>query len=257
MTLQYDGTDYHGWQVQPNGVTLQEILQEKIKGLTGEDAQVTGAGRTDAGVHALGQVASFKTWSKLAPDTVKRALNAVLPGAIRIVDACDAGEAFHPRYDAKSKVYFYIISNTYTISPFLYKYAWRIPQKLDSDRMRRALAPLEGTHDFSAFRASGCGAKNPVRTISRISVEKLSGLDFMGAKLDGSFIKISLEADAFLRHMVRNIVGAAVEAGKGKITPGDMEIILESKDRKRAGPTAPARGLFLEKVIYETENPES
>jgi tRNA pseudouridine38-40 synthase len=250
LTIQYDGTGYNGWQVQPNGITLQGMLQEKIKEITGEDAKVTGAGRTDAGVHALGQVAAFKTGSKLTPDTIKRALNAVLPDAVRVMDTCDAMDTFHPRYDAKSKIYFYVIANARIISPFLYRYAWRIPHRLDLDGMSRALAPLEGTHDFSAFRASGCGAKSPVRTISGISMEKLSGLDFMGSKLDGSFIKISIEADAFLRHMVRNIVGTAVEAGKGKITPMDMERILESRDRKLAGPTAPARGLFLERVNY-------
>lgn len=250
MTVQYDGTGYNGWQAQPAGITVQGMLQTKIHEIAGESTTVIGAGRTDAGVHALAQVASFRTGSKLAADTFKRALNAVLPEAIRILDAGEAEETFHPRYDAKSKIYFYVIAAGPVVSPFLWRYAWRVPHRLDLDAMEQALGALEGPHDFSAFRGSGCGAKTTVRTVSRLSVERLEGLGFMGARLGGSFLKISAEADAFLRHMVRNIVGTAVEAGKGKISPADIAGILESRDRRCAGPTAPARGLFLEKVNY-------
>ncbi len=250
LLIQYDGTDYSGWQVQPEGTTIQGILQEKIRRITGEDAKLIAAGRTDAGVHALGQVASFRTSTKLAPEVIKRALNAVLPDAVRITDACDAAGGFHPRYDARSKIYFYMIAVDRTVSPFLHRYIWRVPHRLDQGRMRCALPFFKGTHDFSSFRASDCGAKSTVRTVSGISLESTDTLPFMGAALNGSFIRISIEADAFLRHMVRNIVGTIVEAGKGKISPDDMEKILASRDRRRAGPTAPAQGLFLEKVNY-------
>ncbi|HAK87923.1 MAG: tRNA pseudouridine(38-40) synthase TruA [Nitrospirae bacterium GWC2_46_6] len=260
LTIQYDGTDYNGWQIQPpdtsdyrkqkNIITIQGIIQDAIKKITGEDVKLIGAGRTDAGVHALAQVAAFRTDSKLQPDVIKRALNANLPDDVRITDSCDIDEDFHPRYGAKSKIYFYLISGSHMVSPFLYRYAWRMPHELDFEAAEEALRSFKGRHDFSSFRGSGCGAKNPVRTVMDASIEHLNAIDFMTARLGGDFIKIRIEADAFLRHMVRNIVGTIVEIGRGKIKPEDMEKILLSKNRKNAGPTAPARGLFLEKVIY-------
>ena len=280
LTIQYDGTNYNGWQIQKTEVrsqkpapeciyrgsevrknslaisdqqkitTIQGILQETIKKITGEDTKVVGAARTDAGVHAIAQEASFKTLSKLAPEIIKRALNANLPDDIRIIDACDTEDNFHPRYDAKSKIYFYVISNSQDMSPFFYKYAWKIPHKLDFIEMSYSLQFLRGKHNFSAFRASGCGAKNPTRTIYDISIEKLDAIDFMSTELTGNFLKIRIKANAFLRHMVRNIVGTIVEIGKGKIKSIDIKEILLSEDRRLTGPTAPARGLFLEKINY-------
>ena len=260
LTIQYDGTDYSGWQVQPPAkpegtnnrqvLTVQGILQETIKKITGEEVNVLSAGRTDAGVHALGQVASFRTGSGLSAEVLLTALNANLPEAIRLLDASEAAPDFHPRYDARGKVYFYLISNDRIVSPFLHRYLWRLPYRLDFDGMNRALEALLGTHDFSAFRASGCGARTTVRTVSGIAVEKLTGIDFMTAGLAGNFMKISIEADAFLRHMVRNIVGTIVEVGRGKIRTEDVAEVLRSKDRKLAGPTAPAQGLFLDRVFY-------
>lgn len=260
LMLQYDGTNYNGWQIQPpeisdckkqkSIVTIQGIVQEAIKKITGEDTKVIGAGRTDAGVHAIEQVASFKTLSGLSADVIKRALNANLPDDIRIIDACDAELNFHPRYGAKSKIYFYIISNSHIISPFLCRYAWKIPHKLNFEEMKHASESLKGRHDFSAFRASGCSAKNPVRTIFNLSIKKLHAIDFMGIELSGEFLIIRIEADAFLRHMVRNIVGTIIEVGKGKTKSKDVREIIDSKDRRLAGPTAPARGLFLEKINY-------
>jgi len=262
LTIQYDGTNYNGWQIQKtdhraqktkhtkNIVTIQGLIQNAIKKITGEDLKVIGAGRTDAGVHAIEQVASFKTASKLHSDVIKRALNANIPDDIRIMDACDAKIDFHPRYDAKSKRYFYIILNSYVISPFLYRYAWKIPQKLNFQDMSSSIEFFKGTHDFSSFRASGCGAKNSIRTVTDISIEKLDAISFMNIKLDGHFLKISIEANAFLRHMVRNIVGTIVEAGKGRIKPFDINEIISSKERRLAGSTAPANGLFLEKTKY-------
>lgn len=256
LTIQYDGTNYNGWQIQKTEdsqqriITIQGIIQNAIKKITSKDAIVIGAGRTDAGVHAIEQVASFKTSSELESSIIKRALNAILPDDIRIIDARDVELDFHPRYDAKSKVYFYIASNSHIISPFLYRYAWKIPHKLNLEEMKNALEFLKGRHDFSAFRASGCGAKNSIRTIIDISIESLNHLDFMGTWLDGNFLKIKIEANAFLRHMVRNIVGTIVEIGKGRIRPSDIKEIMLSKDRRLAGPTAPANGLFLEKIKY-------
>jgi tRNA pseudouridine38-40 synthase len=268
LTIQYDGTNYHGWQIQPiqgsefgvrslkhkeqkkNVITVQGILQETIKEITGEDTKVIGAGRTDAGVHAIEQVASFKTSTGLPPDIIKRALNAILPDDIRIIGVHDAESTFHPRYDAKSKIYFYVISTDRTISPFLNRYIWKIPYKLNLDEMDVAIKFLKGKHDFAAFRASGCGAKSTVRTIFNISLEVLNVINFMTAGLNGNFLKIRIEADAFLRHMARNIVGTIIEVGKGKISKEDIKKILASKDRRFAGPAAPTKGLFLEKINY-------
>ncbi len=267
LTVQYDGTDYNGWQIQPPEIsdlrlqisdykkqkgiiTIQGIIQDTIRKITGEDVKLIGAGRTDAGVHAIAQVASFKTSSVLSPDVLMRALNANLPDEIRVINVSDENPDFHPRYGAKSKIYFYLISNSHIVSPFLYRYAWKIPRKLDFDAMAGALKFFKGRHDFSSFRGSGCGAKNPLRTVMDASIEYFNAIHFMTACLEGDFIKIRIEADAFLRHMVRNIVGTVIEAGRGKIDPANIEKIMLSKDRKNAGPTAPARGLFLEKVIY-------
>jgi tRNA pseudouridine38-40 synthase len=257
LAIQYVGTNYNGWQIQKpavsspkNIITIQGVLQETIKKITGEDAKVIGAGRTDAGVHAIEQIASFKTLSGLSAVVIKRALNANLPDDIRIIDACDVELDFHPRYDAKSKSYFYVISNSHIISPFLYRYEWKIPHKLNFEEMKHASGFLKGRHDFTAFRASGCSAKNPVRTIFNISIERFDTIDFMDTGLSGSFLKISIEADAFLRHMARNIVGTLVKVGKGIIKTAEIKEILLSKDRRLAGQTAPAKGLFLEKVRY-------
>jgi tRNA pseudouridine38-40 synthase len=262
LTLQYDGTNYSGWQEQKtedrrqktedrkNIITIQGVIQEAIKRITGEDVNVIGAGRTDSGVHAIAQVAAFKTSTNLLPEIIKRALNANLPYDIRVTDSCKAEIGFHPRHDAKSKVYSYIICNAYDISPFLYRYAWKIPYKLNTDEMLRAAEFFKGRHDFSAFRASGCGAKNPVRTVSHISIDRLDAIGFMGMELNGNFLNIRIEADAFLRHMARNIVGTVVEVGRCRITSKAVKEIMLSKDRRLAGPTAPARGLFLEKIDY-------
>ncbi|MDI6801091.1 MAG: tRNA pseudouridine(38-40) synthase TruA [Thermodesulfovibrionales bacterium] len=261
LTIQFDGTNYNGWQIQKTEVrsrktevrkkttTIQGTLQDAIKKITNEDVKVIGASRTDAGVHAISQIASFKTSTRLSSEIIKRALNANLPDDIRILDAKDAEENFHPRYDAKSKIYFYIISD-FNISPFFYRYVGRVQKKLNYDEMIDASVFLNGRHDFSAFRGSGCGAKNTVRTILRLSIEQLDGIDFMTTKVPGNFLKIRIEADAFLRHMARNIVGTLIEVGKGRFKSEAMQGILLSRNRMLAGPTAPASGLFLERVNY-------
>lgn len=250
VLLEYDGTNYHGWQSQVSGGTIQDTVREKISGILGEEVKLTSASRTDAGVHALGQVAVFGTESRLTPGVIKRALNAKLPPDIRILEAEETIRDFHPRYDAVRKSYFYIISNSRERSAFLARYFWNTGQMLDLERMKHGASFLTGTHDFSAFRGSGCGAKTTVRTVHILEITGFQNMDFMTAQFRGRFIRIRIEANAFLRHMVRNIVGTLVQAGRGEIAAEECRTILESCDRTKAGPTAPAQGLFLEEVIY-------
>lgn len=250
MTIQYDGSAYNGWQIQPSGTTIQGLLQDCIYRLTGERVNVVGAGRTDAGVHAVEQVAAFDSGSRLDIDVMKRALNALLPPDIRVMGIGEAERDFHPRYSARSKRYTYIIADMKDVPVFVNRYVWLIRFPLDVDAMRTASAHLAGRHDFSSFRGSGCGARSPLREISLFDVGRSHEISFFFMRFQGDFIRITMEADAFLRHMVRNIVGTLVEVGRGRIKPERVKDILEMKDRRLAGPSAPARGLFLEKVMY-------
>jgi tRNA pseudouridine38-40 synthase len=253
LLTEYDGTNYHGWQSQKSGGTIQDVLTEAILGLTGEKVRLTGASRTDAGVHALSQVAVFGTQSRLSTEVIARALNAKLPGDIRILTAEEKDERFHPRYDADRKSYFYIASRSKNPSAFLNKYVWYLKSPMDTEAMTLASRALIGRHDFSSFRGAGCGAKHPVRTVHDCEISQLDQMSFMTAPLKGEFIRFRIEANAFLRHMVRNIVGSLVEVGRGRMSPEDFSRVLASRDRTKAGPTAPARGLFLEKIIYGGE----
>ena len=250
LLIEYDGTNYDGWQTQISGGTIQDILVEKIHGTTGEHVRLTGASRTDAGVHALGQVAVFGTESGLPADVIMRALNAKLPRDIRILGSEETDENFHPRYGAGKKSYFYIISAGKRQSAFIFRYAWHIKTGIDVDAMRKAAHTIIGEHDFSSFRGSGCGAKHPVRTVHSIDISEHDEISFMTSAIRGDFIKIRIEANAFLRHMVRNIVGTLVDVGKSRIPSEIFGNILMARDRTQAGPTAPAHGLFLEKIIY-------
>jgi tRNA pseudouridine38-40 synthase len=250
ITIQYDGTDYSGWQVQVKETTIQELLEKALFAVTGEQTRITGAGRTDAGVHALEQAAAFKTGSTLGPDVLLRALNANLPDDIRIINAEEVSEDFHPRYDARTKTYSYLISCKGPYSVFLKRYSWQLPYQPNCEAMKQAADYLTGRHDFSGFRASGCSAKNPVREIHNIEIQELESVDFMGLKFNIPLIKISIQANAFLRHMARNIAGTLTEVGTGKRSPENLKEILEAKDRRKAGKTAPACGLFLEKIVY-------
>ena len=250
LIIEFDGSNYQGWQTQRSGLTIQDCMSRTISGITGESIKLTSASRTDAGVHALGQVAGFGTDSRLPADTLKRALNARLPNDIRILDAEVLDYEFHPRFRAVKKSYFYLIEKTQKQSVFFHRYTWRIPVSLDLGSMNKASALLLGEHDFSAFRGTGCGAKTTIRTIHSITLSRHDYIDFMTARVYGDFIKIRIEANAFLRHMVRNIVGTLAEVGKGRISPETLTDILASCDRKMAGPTAPAKGLFLEKVFF-------
>lgn len=253
LHIEYDGTNYDGWQVQPRqgrGQTIQGILQDCIYRLTGERVKLTAAGRTDAGVHAIEQIATFETTTRHSVDVIKRALNAMLPDDIRIIKVEEVGEGFHARYSAVRKRYIYIIANDKDLPVFLRRYVWWVKTPLDLDLMIIASKSLVGTHDFSSFRGTGCGARSTVRTIHSILLERMDSLPFIFTDFVGNFIKITIEAEAFLRHMARNIVGTLVEVGKGKISPDEIRDILVAKDRRRAGPTAPSKGLFLYKIFY-------
>ncbi|MDA8078871.1 MAG: tRNA pseudouridine(38-40) synthase TruA [Nitrospiraceae bacterium] len=250
LLIEYDGTSYHGWQSQKEGGTIQDTIRAALEQITGEQIRLTGAGRTDAGVHALGQVAAFATSSMLLPEVIMRAMNAKLPSDIRILRAEETGEDFHPRYSARQKSYFYLISINRSHSAFLSRYCWTIPCALDPGAMEKAAQLLIGEHDFSAFMGSGCSSKHQVRTVHALAMAHLGEISFMTASMPGKYIKIRIEANAFLRHMVRNIVGTLVEVGRSKIPVAACGEILESRDRTKAGPTAPAHGLFLERIIY-------
>ncbi|RJQ50424.1 MAG: tRNA pseudouridine(38-40) synthase TruA [Nitrospiraceae bacterium] len=250
ITLQYDGTNYSGWQIQKKGTTIQGLLEEALFSVTGEQLRINGAARTDAGVHAFEQVAVFKTLSRLEPPVLLRALNAHLTHDIRVIRAEECPPDFHPRYDAKSKTYTYLISQQGIYSTFLQRYSWNIPYQLNTGVMQEAAECLVGTHDFSSFRASKCSSKHPVRTVSSLEVSRLSSVEFISFVFNTPVVKITIQANAFLRHMARNIVGTLVDIGKGKHHPTMMKGILGSKDRRQAGRTAPARGLFLERIEY-------
>lgn len=250
LLLEYDGTAYQGWQVQENRLTIQGVIEDRIFKITGEQSRVIGASRTDAGVHALGQVAAFRTESRFDPETIKKALNALLPQDIRVLEASEVDDSFNPRDSAVKKSYFYIIANQRESSAFLYRYAWLVQQQLNLKSMLDAAQVLIGEHDFSSFRGTGSSTKNSVREVFSLSIERFEKLDFMTASLDGKFIKLRIEANGFLRHMVRNIVGTLIEIGRGRFTADRIQEILKLHDRKLAGPTAPARGLSLERIVY-------
>jgi tRNA pseudouridine38-40 synthase len=240
LLIEYDGTNYQGWQVQAEGPTVQGMIEEKLARITGETIQLVGSGRTDSGVHAFGQVANFKTRSQLGVDSIQKALNSLLPPDIVIQRAEEVEEGFHARRDSKSKLYEYRILNRSFRSAFRHEYAWHISQKLDLEEMSKATQILIGEHDFSSFRSVG----SPTRTATRsvIRAEWKQGRE--------GLIRFEIEANGFLKQMVRALVGTLVEVGRGKIDSQEFQKILESKDRKMAGPTAPAHGLFLKEVKY-------
>ena len=242
LTLQYDGTDFVGWQRQAAGTSIQGLLEDALLPIEGKRVAVHGAGRTDAGVHALGQVASFGLEAAIAPATLARALNAVLPLDIRVAEAQTVDAGFHARFSSTGKVYEYRILNGRYASPFLRRYALHVMASLDVDAMRDGAAPLVGEHDFSAFQGTGSDVHTPVRTIRRCDWRPGNGPD--------TPLVFEIEGDGFLRHMVRNIVGTLLDVGLRRRAPGEIGTILRSGERSRAGNTAPAHGLFLQKVLY-------
>ena len=244
ITLAYDGGAYVGWQRQASGTSVQGLLEDALRDLDGRDVAVTGAGRTDAGVHALGQVASFAIARTIAADALARALNARLPDSVRVVDAVEAAPAFHPRFDARSKTYRYRIWNGTVMDPFERAYAWHVIGALDVAAMDAAARRLEGRHDFAAFQATGSDTKTTVRVITSSRVVVTEGTT------GGRLIAYEITGDGFLRHMVRAIAGTLVEIGHGRRPATAIVDVLASRDRGQAGPTAPACGLFLVSVDY-------
>jgi tRNA pseudouridine38-40 synthase len=239
LIVEYDGTDYHGWQIQPDGPTIQGVLEDAIRRMLAEAVRVAAAGRTDAGVHAAGQVVSFTLQRAVAADTLLRGLNALTPCDISIRDAAVVSDDFDPRRAARSRVYLYRIWNARWPSPFWRRYAWHVAHPLDAERMRAAAAYLVGEHDFTSFQAAGCDAEHAVRRVLRSEIEQT-----------GPLISYTIEATAFLRHMVRNIVGTLVEVGSVGRPPEIVPTLLAARDRTVAGPTAPACGLCLTRVNY-------
>ena len=239
LTLQYDGTAYHGWQTQENAVTVQAAVENAIKKLTGVRPQLVGCGRTDAGVHAKKYICNFKSETEIPCDKLPYALNSQLPDDIVCTHAEYAEPDFDSRKSAKGKTYTYLIANSKYRNVFYTTRAWHYRYKLDINEMRKAAESFLGTHDFIGFAASGFTVKTTVRTVTDIKIES-----------DDDIISISVTGNGFLYNMVRIIAGTLVFAGNGKINPDDMPDIIASKERKRAGITAPACGLYLTEVFY-------
>ncbi len=245
LRLEYDGTDYHGWQRQPGVMTVQEMIESKLAVITGQTVSVLASGRTDAGVHARGQVVSFRVHTRLEAAELKRALNSLLPPDIVVLRAAESQRSFHARFSAVSKLYHYQVLNRREPSALLRRTCWHIKQPLDLEPMREALRLVLGEHDFAAFMGGGSSVRSTVRTLLDAGIEKQSP----------ALLIFSFEANGFLRHMVRNLVGTIVDVGRGKYEPDRLAAVLASRDRRRAGMTAPARGLFLVRVDYGSMSP--
>jgi tRNA pseudouridine38-40 synthase len=248
LTLAYDGTAYVGWQRQAEGVSIQGLVEAAVARIEGEAVTVTGAGRTDAGVHALGQVATLDVASTIACDAYIRALNAMLPSDVRILAVEEAPPGFHARFSARSKTYRYRMMPATVASPFEARFAWHVTHALDRSAMRAALDACVGQHDFAAFQATGTTVRETVRTIA--AAHLIDAVPGSALQPDPALLIVEVTGDGFLRHMVRTLVGTLVEIGRGRWPPGEMAAILASRDRARAGPTAPPHGLFLVAVEY-------
>lgn len=243
LTIAYDGTPFHGWQIQPNALTIQETLKKTIETITnGTGVNLIGAGRTDAGVHALGQVVNFKTEKHLSEKKWRDGLNGLLPNEIVVLKAEFVPDDFHARFSAKKKVYLYRIGAQR--SPFLFKKEWLVTYPLNIQNMRKALNHLIGRHDFSSFASSSSESESKVCHLLKGEILK-----------EEDTVRIRLSADRFLTHMVRTIVGTLIDVGSGKTKPEEMKRILERKDRTKAGKTAPPHGLYLENVTYPKKVP--
>lgn len=246
LTLAYDGAKFHGWQIQPGVATIQGSLTDVVRKITAEPVSIHGASRTDAGVHALGQVASFKTQSRLTAEQLQRAMNALLPPEIRIVAAEEMGTDFHARWQAQEKTYHYRIFRGAVVSPFECHRVLHYPYPLDEVAMSAAAKCFEGEHDFSSFTASSGSEetdkdRSPVRMIFRSELE---------CHREGEEIIYVVTGRSFLRYMVRKIVGTLLEVGRGKLRVEDIRTVFEARDRSRSGPTAPPEGLYLIRLKY-------
>ena len=240
LLLEYDGTAYSGWQLQPNTRTLQAVIEEALATVLRHPARVHAAGRTDAGVHALGQVATFRSDHVLEARELRMALNALIPADIAVREVTEVPESFDARRHASARVYEYRIWNQPWRSAFWHRFTWHVPRPLDVRLMRLAASVLVGEHDFSAFRAADCESESRVRRVSHSGVSEAENL-----------CTYRVQANAFLKHMVRTIVGTLVQIGSGEREPEAMREIVASRDRARAGPTAPPQGLVLVGVCYD------
>jgi len=241
LTLEYDGTDFCGWQLQAEGQrTVQGVVEHAIERVTGSLCRVHGAGRTDAGVHAEGQVASVGLTSRLAPDELRRALNANLPADVAVRWAAVVDDGFHARFSARGKVYRYRVWNGEVRSPLRARWTHAEPRALDLGGMSQAAKELVGRHDFASFQAAGAEVDSTVRTLTRFEISGCPGDE----------IAFEVAGEGFLRHMVRNLVGTLLEVGRGRRTVSSVAETLAARDRRRAGPTAPACGLTLVRVEY-------
>jgi len=268
LLLSYDGSSYHGWERQKEDRTLQQTLEEAIQSLTGESIRVTASGRTDAGVHALGHVANFKTGSRHDGDTIRRALNAILPDDFRVLEATEVDSEFHARYSAKGKLYRYVMCDGAVMDPLLRRYVVQCDRPVNVAAMQQAAAYLRGTHDFSSFETAGAPRETSVRTVSHIALFR-AGPDWIWSRVAASdttptdrtstdnpgnvscsLIYLEIAADGFLYNMVRSIAGTLLNVGRGYWSSETVLEILQAEDRTRAGPTAPSHGLFLVRVDY-------
>ena len=240
LTIEYDGKDFNGWQKQPNKLNIQGEIERAIYNITKEEVDLIGSGRTDAGVHAWNQIANFKTNSNISIEKMAIAINSQLKNSIVVKKAEEVDEGFHSRYNAKRKTYRYVINNTEYGSAIYRNLEYHFPIKLNVEKMQEAAKYFEGEHDFKAFKSSGTSGKNSVRTIYKAEV-----------KTDGERILIELTGNGFLYNMVRIISGTLLDVGLGKIEPSEIEDIINSKDRTKAGKTLPAHALYLVKVNYE------
>jgi tRNA pseudouridine38-40 synthase len=242
LIIEYDGTAYSGWQVQPNGITIQEVMEEALCRMLGEPAKLRSSGRTDAGVHARGMVACFNTDKGLPLRAFREGLNTLLPNDIAVRDACEVPLPFNPRADAEAKHYRYTILLDSLRSPLARHTAWRLTGRLDLDAMREASELFIGEHNFAAFRASNCAAKTTVRNIYSLDLVQ-----------DAPFIHLDLNGSGFLKNMVRIMAGTIVEVGQGRRAPQDVAKLLLEGDRQVSGITAPPHGLCLMQVYYPQE----
>lgn len=242
LIIAYDGTHYHGWQVQPNGITIQEVLQKQMAVTLRHEVQVTGSGRTDSGVHATGQTAHFHTENELDAGKFLNSINALIPNDIRVLSCTPVTSDFHSRYSATGKIYHYHLWLDRFQSPFHRLYSLHVREKIDLELLQKAAQLFLGTHDFAAFANeshTGVASYDSIRTVRRLDLIPQEG-----------GVRIEIEADGFLYKMVRNIVGTLIDCARGKLPIEEIPQIFESKDRRKAGKAAPPHGLFLHHVHY-------
>ncbi|HDL10142.1 MAG TPA: tRNA pseudouridine(38-40) synthase TruA [Candidatus Omnitrophica bacterium] len=240
LNIQYDGTNFVGWQRQKDGISVQEVIESAVSRILNQEIRLISAGRTDAGVHARQQVANFFTTNnKISLSEVKSGINSLLPPDIRITSVKQVDKKFHARFDVKFKIYRYFIYNGKVLSPFQYRYIWHIPRKLNFKIMENECKYLIGKKDFKCFQARGSSVKNTVRNVYKARLITR-----------GNYIIFEIGADGFLYKMVRLIVGTLVEIGRGKFSPGWIKYLLKANKDYKPGPVAPPQGLFLWKVVY-------